>query len=97
MEETKQRNEIHREQYKEARNEYIRIRREEERVFEKDVVEKCENEPKLFYRYINGKMTGKETIDKLTKEGRVYQTAEEMSELMNESFRSVFRLYRAIQ
>ena len=25
----KQRNEIHREQYKEARNEYIRIRREE--------------------------------------------------------------------
>ena len=47
----KQRNEIHREQYKEARNEYIRIRREEERMFEKDVVEKCEKEPKLFYRY----------------------------------------------
>ena len=46
--------------------------------------------PKLFYRYINGKMTSKETIDKLTKEGKVYQTAEEMSELMNESFRSVF-------
>ena len=35
-------------------------------------------------------MTSKETIDKLIKEGRVYQTAEEMSELMNESFRSVF-------
>ena len=49
----KQRNKIHREQYKEARNEYIRIRRGEERVFEKDVVEKCEKEPKLFYRYIN--------------------------------------------
>ena len=39
-------------------------------MFEKDVVEKCEKEPKLFYRYINGKMTSKETIDKLTKEGR---------------------------
>ena len=53
-------------------------------------MEICEKEPKLFYRYINGKMTSKETIDKLTKKGRVYQTAEEMSELMNESFRSVF-------
>ena len=58
-------------------------------MFEKDV-EKCEKEPKLFYRYINGKMTSKETIDKLTKEGRVYQTVEEMSELMNVSFRFVF-------
>ena len=28
----KQRNEIHREQYKEARNEYITIRREEQRM-----------------------------------------------------------------
>ena len=50
-----------------------------------------EKNPSYFIdTYINGKMTSKETIDKLTKEGRVYQTAEEMSELMNESFRSVF-------
>ena len=31
------------------------IRREEEIAFEKDVVEKCENEPKHFYKYINRK------------------------------------------
>ena len=36
-------------------NKYIRIRREEERVFEKDVVEKCEKEPKLFYIYVTVK------------------------------------------
>ena len=58
-------------------------------MFEKDVVEKCEKEPKLFYRYINGKMTSKEAIDKLAKGGRVYQTAEKMSEPMIESFRCV--------
>ena len=86
----KQRNENNREQYKEARNEYVRIRKEEERIFEKDVVEKCEREPKLFYRYINGKLTNRETIDKLVRGERIYQTTEEMSELMNESFRSVF-------
>ena len=85
-----QRNEACREQYKEARNEYIRIRREEERTFEKDIVKKCEKEPKLFYRYINGKMTSRETINKLMKDGRGYQETEEMCEIMNESFRSVF-------
>ena len=38
------------------RTDWRGIRREEEIAFEKDVVEKCENEPKLFYKYINGKM-----------------------------------------
>ena len=49
-------NKIH---YKLERNEYVRIRREEERKFEKDVVEKCKEEPKLFYRFINKKMKHK--------------------------------------
>ena len=86
----KQRNEYNSENYKEARNEYIRIRREVERNFEKDVVEKCKEEPRLFYKYINGKITNRETIDKVSKEGITYQTAEEISEIMNESFRTVF-------
>ena len=86
----KQRNEINRERYKEARNEYVRIRREEEIAFEKDVVEKCENEPKLFYKYINGKMKCKKGIDKIVKGEKTYQTAEELSEIMNESFKQVF-------
>ena len=55
------RNDNNREQYEEAGNEYVRIRREEEIRFEKDIV-KCK-EPKLFYRHIKGKMTNRETID----------------------------------
>ena len=86
----KQRNEINRERYNEARNEYVRIRREEEIAFEKDVVKKCGDEPKLFYKYVNGKMKCKETIDKIIKGGKTYQTAEELSEIMNDSFKSVF-------
>ena len=88
----KQRNEGNRKQYIEARNEYVRIRREEERRFEEDIVKRCKEEPRLFYRYINGKMSNKETIDKLIKGDNVYETAQEMSEIMNESFKSVFIL-----
>ena len=54
------------------------------------MVEKCENEPTLFYKYINGKMKSKETIDKIIKGGKTCQTTEELSEIMNESFKSVF-------
>ena len=56
------------------------------------MLEKCGNEPKLFYKYINGKMKMKckETIDKIVKGERTYQTAKELSEVMNESFKSVF-------
>ena len=35
-------------------------------------------------------MKCKETIDKIIKEVKTYQTAEELSEIMNESFKSVF-------
>ena len=55
------------------------------------MVEKCENEHKLFYKYFNGKMKRKETIDKIVKgEKTTYQIAEELSEIMNESFKSIF-------
>ena len=36
---------------------YVRVRREEEIKYEKDIVEKCKEEPKLFYKHIKGKMT----------------------------------------
>ena len=68
----KHRNDNNRESYKEARNEYVRIRREEKIRFEKDIVEKCKEKPKLFYRHIKGKMTNKETIEKLEKGGKKY-------------------------
>ena len=51
-----QRNYRNRKQYIEGQNTYIKIRREEERKFEEDVIEMCEEEPKLFYKCINGKM-----------------------------------------
>ena len=44
----KQWSEINREEYRTARNEYVKIRREEERNFERDVVGKSK-EPKLFF------------------------------------------------
>ena len=44
-----------RKEYKLERNEYVRVRREENR-YEKDIVDKCKEEPKLFYRFINGKI-----------------------------------------
>ena len=55
----KQKNENNRKQYNEARDKCIKLRREEERKFEQDIASKCGEEPKLFYRYINGKMPTK--------------------------------------
>ena len=48
-------NERNRESYRAARNEYVKARREEEINFEKDIVEKCKKQPKLFYRFVNRK------------------------------------------
>ena len=35
-------------EYKLTRNEYIRIRREEEKLYVKNIVDKCKEEPKQF-------------------------------------------------
>ncbi|MPC52588.1 hypothetical protein E2C01_046459 [Portunus trituberculatus] len=55
------------------------VRREEESNFEKDVVQKSADEPKLFYKFINGEMN-KETIETIIKGGKAYQTAKEMND-----------------
>ncbi len=86
----KQWNEINREEYRTARNDYVKIRREEERNFERDLVGKCKEEPKLFYRYVNGKIKHRDTITKLKKNGEIYETTQEMAEILNKSFKSVF-------
>ena len=82
--------ETNRENYRSARNEYVKTRREEERNFEKNVVEKCKKEPKLFYKYVNRKIKHRHEISKLRKDGEVYETAQEMAEIMNQSFKTVF-------
>merc|ERR1712035_94911 len=45
-----------RERFVQARNEYTDIRREEVRKFEKGIVEKSVEEPKILYAHINSKM-----------------------------------------
>ena len=78
------------EEFKSARNEYVRVLREEERDYEKGVVDKCKNEPKLFYRYVNGKMKNKQSIDRLKVENILYDDAQSQAEIMNTCFQSVF-------
>ena len=77
-------------EYKQERNEYVRIRREEERKFEKDLVEKCKEEPKLFYRFINKKMKHKESITKLRENGEIFEESKDLCEILNKNFQSVF-------
>lgn len=64
--------------------------RREEIKYEKNVVEKCKEEVELFYKHTKGKMMNRETINNIKKDGRKYEYAEEMSEIINESFKSVF-------
>ena len=53
------------ENYTNARNEHVRLCREVKRNYEKDIVEKCKDQPKLFYRFVNSKLKHKEGLNKL--------------------------------
>ena len=86
----RQHTESNRERYREARNDYVRMRREEEIQFEKDIVDKCKDELKLFYRHIGGKKMNREVIKELEKDGITCKTAQELSEIMNQNFKTVF-------
>ena len=54
-----------RERFVQARNEYTDIRREEARKFEKGIVEKSVEEPKILYAHINSKMKVKNKLQRL--------------------------------
>ncbi len=62
----------------------------ERRNYERDIIDMCINEAKLFFRHINGKMKKKEGVSRLKLEGKIYEDAQDMAEVMNNSFRSVF-------
>lgn len=79
-----------REEFKRARNEYVQVRRQEERNYEKDIVDNCKNEPKMFYRFINGKMKQKVGVSRVKDEGSVYEEDEDICEVMNKKFQEVF-------
>lgn len=86
----KNKNERNRESYRVARNEYVRARREEERNFERDIVEKCKKQPKLFYRFVNRKLKSKETIARLQGEQGMIDDPKSMANLLNTRFQQVF-------
>ena len=71
------------ERYKEARNTYTRETRETVINFEKDIINKSEKEPKLFYNYIKSKTKKKEQILTITDEGVTYDNEKDMSEILN--------------
>ena len=76
--------------YKDARNEYVQICREVRKHYEKDIVEKCKDQPKLFYRFVNSKLKNKEGISKLEVDKLEYTKASDMAEIMNDCFQKVF-------
>lgn len=45
------------------------------------IIDKCKDQPKLFYRYVIGKLNHREDISKLKINGKVYEDEIEMAEL----------------
>lgn len=78
------------EEYRYARNEYVRVRRHEEREYERNIVTKFKRDPKLFFKFVNGKMKHKIGVDLIKSNGRVFEDPEEICQVMNEKFLSVF-------
>lgn len=77
-------------EYIAERNSYVKLRRKEKIYYEKDIINKCKDQPKLFHRYVNGKLKSKHTIEKLHRNDMEYIDDLEMAEIMNEHFQEVF-------
>ena len=78
--------------YNEARNSYTQIRKEAQINYEKDIIDKSKEQPKLFYNYINSKTKKKDQILTITDEGITYDNEKDMSEVLNRKFQSVFTI-----
>ena len=79
-----------REQYRNARNRYVQVRRKAQQGFEQRIVENCQSDPKMFYKFINGKLQRKETIDRVKVGDDIYEDINEIVEKLNENFCKVF-------
>lgn len=77
------------ENYTSARNDNVQLCREGERNCEKDIVEKCKDQPKMFFQFLNSKLKDKEGISKLEVNEVEYMKPTQMPELMNEFSGSV--------
>ena len=78
------------EDYHRARNRYTEIRREEEANYEKNIVDKYDSDPKIFYKYINGKTKIKNAIQRLKVDGKILEDEQDMAHILNDQFKSVF-------
>ena len=78
------------ENFKLARNNCTEVKKEEEREYEKDVMEKCKEQPKLLYIFINRKIKLKKDIERLREEHGMTDDLKSMAELLNNRFCQVF-------
>lgn len=56
----------------------------------KDITDKCKEQPKLFYRYVNDKLKQREDVSKLKVNVEVYDDKKVMVEMMNNCFNENF-------
>ena len=82
--------------YKQARNEYTKVRKETQINFEKDIIEKSKDQPKLFYSYIKSKSKVKDKIQSIMDKGKKFIKEEEICEVLNNNFQSVFTIERRV-
>ena len=85
------------ERYKHARNEYTAVRKEAQIAFEKDIIDKSKDQPKLFYSYIKSKSKVKDKIQSVMDKGQNFVKEEEICEILNNSFQSVFTKERPFE
>lgn len=81
---------INRKNYELAKNEYVKMIREEEQKHEIHLIDKCGEELKLFYRYNNKKFKSIEgTVLRMRDNNGTYAEPLEMSHLFKEIFQDV--------
>ena len=79
-----------REEYITARNNYVEVRRKAQKEYEERIVENCESNPKMFYKFINGKLNKKEVIEKVKVGEDICEDMKNIVEILNENFCKVF-------
>lgn len=68
----------------------MEVMRLEKMNYEKDIVEKCNSDVRLFYRHVNGRMKKRDGITGLKVDGVKYDVPQDMCRVMNETFQTVF-------
>ena len=81
---------LSRDVYKTARNRYVEVRRAAQKEYEERVVENCDSDPKMFYKFINGKLNKREAIEKVKVGEEIYEDAGNIAEILNNNFCKVF-------